>query len=162
MTENRMQVKPPSAFPFKKREELFDYIPFLLTRLANRWSLDQSEWLRESGLNGTMMRILAALSAFGDLTINQLTVTSVTEQSTTSRTIEQLVIEGKVERLVHPDDQRVRVVSLLPEGRRKLDEISPAVNANFERLIQGIDEEDLKTCINVLQQMVDNICVSKI
>ena len=157
-----MPKKTSSAFPFQKREELFAYIPFLFTRLANRWSLDQSDRLRESGLNGTMMRILEALSAFGNLTINQLTVTSVTEQSTTSRTIEQLVSEGKVERLIHPDDQRVRVVSLTQEGREKLKEISPAVNANYDRLVEGIDPEELESCIKVLQKMVDNICVSRI
>ena len=151
-----------SKFPFKTRESLRRYVPHLITRLANRWAADQSAALAELGWNATMMRILACLSAHKELTINELSVLSVTEQSTTSRTTENLVSAGLVSREISDSDQRVRTVFLTDLGTAKLQEISPLVNGLYDNLTKDIDPQDLETCIRVLQKMTDNICVTKI
>lgn len=151
-----------AKFPFKTRESLRRYVPHLITRLANRWAADQSEALAEVGWNSTMMRILSSLSAHKELTINQLSVLSVTEQSTTSRTTESLVSAGLVSREISDSDQRVRAVGLTDLGTAKLKEIGPLVNGLYDNLTRDIAPEDLETCIRVLQKMTDNICVTKI
>ncbi|RGP35919.1 MarR family winged helix-turn-helix transcriptional regulator [Pseudotabrizicola alkalilacus] len=151
-----------SKFPFRTRESLRRYVPHLITRLAHRWAADQNVALAELGWNSTMMRILASLSAHKELTINELAVLSVTEQSTTSRTTESLVTTGLVSREISDSDQRVRTVGLTELGTAKLNEIGPVVNDLYEKLIKDIDEEELETCIRVLQKMTANICVNKI
>ena len=109
-----------------------------------------------------MMRIMSSLSAYKELTINELAVLSVTEQSTTSRTIEALVTAGYVGREISDSDQRVRTVVLTELGKAKLKEIAPLVNALYNRLVEDLDEEELMICIRVLQKMTDKICLTKI
>ncbi len=109
-----------------------------------------------------MMRIMSSLSAYKELTINELSVLSVTEQSTTSRSIEILVTAGLVNREISDDDQRVRTAYLTELGKAKLKEIAPLVNGLHNKLIEDIDEEELEICIRVLQKMTDNICINKI
>lgn len=163
MTEqDRPKAKRRNRFPFRSRESLRQYAPYLITRLAHRWGADQSAALADLGWNGTMMRIMSSLSAHKELTINELAVLSVTEQSTTSRTIETLVTAGYVGREISDSDQRVRTVVLTELGKAKLKEIAPLVNALYDRLVEDVDEEELMICIRVLQKMTDKICLNKI
>ncbi len=143
--------------PFTSASDLSRYIPFLMTRLSNRWATNQNTALAELGLNGTMFRILASLSAYDHLTINQLSTLSVTEQSTTSRTVEQLVSSGHVERRADATDQRVRTVVLSQKGRRTLHRITPLISDLYRDLLRDIPPSDLETCITVLKRMADNI-----
>ena len=103
------------------------------------------------------MRVLSCLSAFDELTISELSVLSVTEQSTTSRTVEQLVETGFVERSISENDQRVRTVALTGKGERKVDALAPSINVLYRSLVEDIDEAELKTCIRVLQQILKKI-----
>jgi DNA-binding MarR family transcriptional regulator len=160
--KDRSRVKQRNRFPFKSREKLRRYVPYLITRLAHRWAADQNAALSKLGWNGTMMRIMSSLSAYKELTINELSVLSVTEQSTTSRSIEILVTAGLVNREISDDDQRVRTAYLTELGKAKLKEIAPLVNGLHNKLIEDIDEEELEICIRVLQKMTDNICINKI
>ncbi|PRD43629.1 MarR family transcriptional regulator [Phyllobacterium phragmitis] len=163
MTEKgRLKTKRRNSFPFKSRESLRRYVPHLITRLAHRWGADQNAALSELGWNGTMMRIMSSLSAHKELTINELSVLAVTEQSTTSRSIELLVTAGLVKREISDSDQRVRTVVLTKLGKAKLKEISPLINRLHAKLVEDIDEEELETCIRVLQKMTDKICINKI
>jgi DNA-binding MarR family transcriptional regulator len=143
--------------PFTSADDLSRYIPFLMTRLSNRWATNQNAALTELGLNGTMFRILASLSAYDQLTINQLSTLSVTEQSTTSRTVEQLVSSGHVDRLTDQNDQRVRTVILTEAGRKTLHNIAPLIRDLYRDLLRNIPPSDLETCITVLKRMADNI-----
>lgn len=152
------------SFPFKSREALKQYIPHLLTRLSHRWALDQRAALSDSdsALTPTMMRILASLSAHPKLTINQLSALSVSEQSTTSRIVEQLVLLGLVERTSSEADQRIRTVALTPQGETHLQEIAPIVKNLYGNLVANIKTEDLETCVRVLNEMTENICINKL
>ena len=52
--------------------------------------------MAEQGLSTSKMRTLAALAANGTLTVNELTVMAVSEQSTMSRTLDQLEYDGLI------------------------------------------------------------------
>ncbi|KIC39081.1 hypothetical protein RA27_17535 [Ruegeria sp. ANG-R] len=144
-------------FPFTSPDELGQYLPYLFTRLSNRWSADQNTALAENGLHGAKLRVLSSLSAFGELTINQLSILSVTEQSTTSRTVEQLVVAGLVERNILSTDQRIRTVNLTPTGKAALKELSPKVNELYLNMVKGVSRDDLDTCVRVLGTLLQNV-----
>lgn len=150
------------VFPFNSGDALQNFVPYLINRLASRLASDQSPSLLETGLSAPMMRIISALNAFGTLTINELTVLTITEQSTTSRAVHQLVEQGMVERKIEETDQRVRSVEITNLGRKKLKEIAPLINTNYERLVDGIAPDELSACIKAMRKMVDNICETKI
>lgn len=137
--------------------ELERYTPYLFSRLSNRWELDQNRALAPFGLNSTMLRILSVLSGVDSLTINELSIFAIAEQSTTSRTVNQMVEAGLVSRSVEEGDQRRRAVMLTEAGLARLREVDPLVRDNLARMIGGISRRDLDICNRVLAQMMHNI-----
>lgn len=148
--------------PFSSPKELEQYLPYLIARLAHRWRLNQDKKLAPLDIKGTNMRLLSCLSAFGELTIGELSILSVTEQSSASRAVEQLVVAGLVERNISKSDQRMRTVALSAKGAEKLSEIATVVNPLYGTLTDGIDKDDLQTCITVLQQILTQTRENKI
>lgn len=144
----------PVKLPFGSPAELERYLPYLIARLAHRWRLNQDKVLAPLEMRGTNMRMLSCLSAFGELTIGQLSVLTVTEQSSVSRVVEQLVVGDLVERHISKLDQRVRTVALTEKGVKKLAEVSTVINPLYGALTEGIDRTELQTCIKVLQQIL--------
>ena len=144
----------PVTLPFSSPDELEQYIPYLIARLAHRWRRNQDEKLAPLDIKGTNMRLLSCLSAFGELTIGELSILAVTEQSSVSRAVEQLVIAGLAERNISKLDQRVRTVVLSAQGTAKLDDVAQVINPLYGTLIDGVDQDDLQTCITVLQQIL--------
>lgn len=146
-------------FPFTTPEQLSQYLPYLMTRLSNRWQVKQDSDLRSLGIQGATMRIMSCLRAYKQLTVNEISVLSVTEQSTVSRLVEQLVTSGMAQREIDESDQRVRRVSLTSKGRKKLKETAPLVNRNYHNMIDDIDPAQLAVCVEVLQAMLKKIRV---
>ena len=66
------------------------------------------------------MRTLAVLSIMHGVTVNELSVYTVTEQSTMSRTLDALEAQGLVRREPGEADSRVREVYLTDEGPRRV------------------------------------------
>ncbi|WP_339760384.1 MarR family winged helix-turn-helix transcriptional regulator [uncultured Hoeflea sp.] len=155
MRKNLEDVK----FPFTAPEQLSQYLPYLITRLSNRWQVKQDSDLRSLGIQGATMRIMSCLRAYKQLTVNEISVLSVTEQSTVSRLVEQLVTSGMAQREIDESDQRVRRVSLTSKGRKKLRETAPVVNRNYHNMTDDIDPAQLAVCVEVLQAMLKKIRV---
>ena len=147
------------GFPFKTPEQLSQYLPYLMTRLTNRWQVKQDADLKNIGIQGATMRIISCLGAYKQLTVNEISVLAVTEQSTVSRLVEQLVTSGMAQREIDATDQRVRRVSLTAKGRKKLRETAPLVNANYQHMTADIDPAQLDVCVEVLQAMLKKIRV---
>lgn len=144
----------PVTLPFRSPAELEQYLPYLVARLAHRWRMNQDRVLAPLNLKGTNMRMLSCLSAFGELTIGELSVLAVTEQSSVSRAVEHLVCAGLVQRNVSARDQRVRTVVLSAKGVEKLAEVATVVNPLYQALTEEVDDTDLQTCIAVLQKIL--------
>src|SRR5258705_950594 len=67
--------------PPKTPEQLRNYLPYLINRLANRWNLDQNRDLSEHGLNNVVLRTLSILYTHKTLTVNELADLAVTKES---------------------------------------------------------------------------------
>jgi DNA-binding MarR family transcriptional regulator len=151
-SRTRLKSGPP-----RTKEQLRNYIPYLLNRLSNRWNLDQSRDLSEHGINNLILRTLAILYIYKTLTINEIAILAVTEQSTASRAIDSMVLSGWVKREIAKEDLRRRVVALTEEGEFLLKKIWPIIEKNYDRLVDGIDSGDIEVCARVLARMVENI-----
>lgn len=143
--------------PPRTRDQLQSYIPYLFNRLANRWNLDQNRDLSEHGINNVVFRTLSVLFIHRTLTVNEVAVLAVTEQSTASRMVETMVSSGLVKREIAEEDQRRRVVGLTSDGEALLRRVWPIMEKNHDRLTAGIDADDIEVCARVLAKMVDNI-----
>jgi DNA-binding MarR family transcriptional regulator len=103
------------------------------------------------------MRTLAILSISSALTINELAVYAVTEQSTMSRTLDALEEQGLIRRQARPDDLRVRDVTITEEGRAAFEKVWPMMYERFSQMFDGVDEEEYRTFTTTLHKLLQNI-----
>jgi DNA-binding MarR family transcriptional regulator len=151
-SKSRWRSGPP-----RTADQLQTYIPYLFNRLSNRWNLDQNRDLSEYGINNVVFRTLSVLFIYKALTVNEVAVLAVTEQSTASRIVDTMVSSGWVKREIAEEDQRRRLVALTADGEALLRRIWPIMETNYGKLIKGIDPDDIEVCARVLAKMVENI-----
>lgn len=143
--------------PFSTPDELNRYIPYLITRLSSRWSINQNRDLNELGISNVMVRILSVLFIFRTLTINEIAAIAVADQSVASRTIETMVTAGLVERRISETDLRRREIALTSSGKALLRRAWPSLASSYAQLVDGIDAEALTTTVETLARMIENV-----
>ena len=133
------------------------FAPYLLTRIVARWNADLAAELKEHDLNTIQMRTLAVLSLMSGATVNELSVYTVTEQSTMSRALDGMENDGLVRRRTREDDMRVREVHVTEKGREAFKEFWPDMYAAFAKMFAGISEAEYETLIRLLTRVLRNI-----
>lgn len=136
---------------------LNNFAPYLFNRIAARWNANLADELKGHELTTTKMRALAILSISSSLTINELAVYAVTEQSTMSRTLDALEEQGLIRRTPRPEDMRVRDVSITEEGRAAFERFWPVMYARFLQMFEGVEEEDYRAFVGTLHKVLTNI-----
>lgn len=133
------------------------FAPYLMNRVMGRYNTSLQVELAKMGLTTAKMRTLAVLVTRNGLMVNELSVYSVIEQSTMSRTLAAMEEEGLVRREDDDNDSRARRIYLTEKGRKTFDRLWPSISAAHERLFTGIDREQRDAFIGTLQQMLVNI-----
>ena len=155
-----VKKKPDSNAPSETELEargLWDFAPYLMNRITHRYNQSLQSAMAEQGLSIPKMRTVAALAASGPLTVNELTVIAVSEQSTMSRTLNQLEDDGLVARTASEKDSRVRVIQLTASGHKIYRRIWPKMHAAEESLFADLSPKQRKDFINTLTQILLNI-----
>jgi DNA-binding MarR family transcriptional regulator len=151
-SQTRQRSGPPTT-----PEQLRSYVPYLINRLSNRWNLDQNRDLSAHGINNVVLRTLSVLNIYKTLTVNEIAILAVTEQSTASRTIDAMVSAGWVKREIGEKDLRRREIALTKAGEALLKKVYPVIDRNYEALARGIDRSEVEICARVLARMIDNV-----
>ncbi|MET0171056.1 MAG: MarR family transcriptional regulator, partial [Agrobacterium vaccinii] len=103
------------------------------------------------------MRALAVLNVSTSLTINELSIFTVTEQSTMSRTVDALEEQGLIKRMPRPDDMRVRDVTITDEGRAMFEDVWPIMYDDLRRMFKDIDDDEYRVFLGTLHKILKNI-----
>jgi DNA-binding MarR family transcriptional regulator len=136
---------------------LWHFAPYLMNRIMGRYNADIQQELRPEGLTTAKMRTLAVLAVVPGLTINELSVYTVTEPSTMSRTLEAMEASGLVRRTGRASDGRVREIFLTEEGRAEFERVWPVMYDSYRRMFDGIPEGERAAFVGVLQRVLRNI-----
>lgn len=147
------QVGPPTMGEIG----LNHFAPYLMNRIIARWNANMADELREYDLTTAKMRTLAILSVSASLTINELSVFAVIEQSTMSRTLESLEDQGYIRRAPRPEDMRIRDVTITEEGRTAFARFWPIMYDSLLAMFDGIDEEEYRAFTGTLHKILVNI-----
>lgn len=131
--------------------------PYLMNRLMARWNANLAEELKALDITTAKMRTLAVLSVTSSVTINELSVFAVTEQSTMSRTLDSLEEQGYIRRQPRAEDMRIRDVSITEEGRSVFDQLWPTIYDRFLQMFDGIEEDEYRAFLATLHKMLHNI-----
>lgn len=133
------------------------FAPYLMNRLMARWNANLSEELREYDMTTAKMRALAVLCVSSSVTISELSVFAVTEQSTMSRTLDSLEQQGYIRRQPRVEDMRIRDVSITEEGRAAFEKVWPTMYDLFLQMFDGVDEAEYRGFISTLHKVLHNI-----
>lgn len=136
---------------------LNQFAPYLMNRVVARWNANLADELKALDMTTAKMRTLAILAVTPSVTINELSVFAVTEQSTMSRTLDSLEDQGYIRRQPRPDDMRVRDVTITEEGRAAFEKLWPTMYDSLVQMFHGIDEQEYKAFIAVLHRILHNI-----
>jgi DNA-binding MarR family transcriptional regulator len=133
------------------------FAPYLMNRLMARWNANMTDELRGYDMSTAKMRALAVLSVSRSVTINELSVFAVTEQSTMSRTLDSLEEQGYIRRQPRAEDMRIRDVSITEEGRAAFEKIWPTMYDLFLQMFDGVEEAEYRAFISTLHKVLHNI-----
>ena len=136
---------------------LQQFAPYLINSVSLSWSTHLAVALKAHDLTTTKMRALAILSISSPVTINELSLYALTEQSTMSRTLDALEEQGFVVRKPRPEDLRVRDVDITQAGRDAFARVWPTMYDLLLKMFEGVDNEEYKAFTATLQKMVLNI-----
>ena len=136
---------------------LQQFAPYLMNRIMGRYNASLRLDLRRQGLTVPQVRALAVLAVGDGMSINELSVFTVIEQSTMSRTLDALEAQGLVRREACQDDSRTRKIFLTESGREEFNRAWPAMHDAFEHMFEGIDDAEYTAFIGTLQKLLGNI-----
>jgi MarR family transcriptional regulator, transcriptional regulator for hemolysin len=105
----------------------------------------------------TKMRALAILSISSPVTINELSLYALTEQSTMSRTLDSLEEKGFILRRPRAEDLRVRDVEITQPGREAFAKVWPTMYETLLKIFEGVDNQEYKAFTATLHKMIQNI-----
>src|SRR5580692_6352740 len=136
---------------------LNNFASYLMNRIMARWNTNVAEELKDFDMTTTQMRALAVLSVSSSVTINELSVFAVTEQSTMSRTLDSLEEQGYIRRQPRPDDMRVRDVSITVKGRSAFEKVWPMLHRMLLQMFDDVAEDEYRNFLGTLQKVLRNI-----
>lgn len=148
---------PPRASETLGEIGLWHFAPYLMNRIMGRYNAELAARIKPLGLTTAQMRTLAVLAVVPGLTINELSVYAVTEQSTMSRTLEALERQGLVRRAERESDARVREIYLTEEGRAAFEAVWPEMHAAYDQMFAGIGDGERRAFVTTLQRVLTNV-----
>jgi MarR family transcriptional regulator for hemolysin len=136
---------------------LSQFAPYLINRIASRWNVNLVEALKEHNATTVRLRVLAVLSVSAGLTINELSVLAVTEQSTMSRTLDSMEEDGLILRQQLADDLRAKNVHLTEAGRAAFNNLWPVMYDQFKRMFDGVGDDEYQAFVSTLHKLLGNV-----
>ncbi len=128
-----------------------------MNRIMGRYNASLREEMAGLGLTTPKMRALAVLSVIDGPLIRELAVYAVAEQSTLSRALEALALDGLIRRETDPSDSRATRVYITDAGRTAFETLWPHMADAHARMFRGIPDEERRAFVGTLQKMLLNI-----
>ncbi|UAK25130.1 MarR family winged helix-turn-helix transcriptional regulator [Sphingomonas nostoxanthinifaciens] len=132
--------------------------PFYLIAHADfKYHEDMSLVLAKNGVTKSIYRLMTVLREGAPMSIGALAASALIKRSTASRIVERMLDQGLVATELNREDNRVTEVALTASGTALLARLTPVVNRQLKRAIEGVPETDLDALVRTLQQMVANL-----
>jgi DNA-binding MarR family transcriptional regulator len=146
--------------PDPKGEFLFDVPLYLLNLLVavNRIrDAQQEKLLRPLGLNVTRFRTLIVIWRLRACSMSELATMSASDRTSLTRTVDQLVSEGLVERAGEAGDRRKVRLLITPGGKAITRQAVALVDQEHARTLSAIPEETQRAMVRGLETMLVNL-----
>lgn len=132
------------------------FLGYRLYRTQRAVHRDLEEALAPFGISPAQWNALNQLERRGPLSQRQLAAAIQREPATITRSIDKLEKAGLVERHPDPNDRRANVISLTPAGTDLLSDVQQPVIESNERLLDGLNDEEIRMAIDLLDRVYAN------
>ena len=146
-------MDPTGEFPL----DLTSYVFHLFAVVARHREDRLEAELKSDGLNLSRHRALSVILAIEPCTMSELADYSAVDRTTLTRTVDQLVDGGLVERATPREDRRQVVLTLTHEGRRRCKRSLRAVFRVNRDLLGGLAEPDQRTFARALEAFLGRL-----
>jgi DNA-binding MarR family transcriptional regulator len=113
--------------------------------------------LRPLGLNVSRHRAISVIASFEPCTMGELSEFSCVDRTTMTRTVDQLVSDGWVERTASPSDRRQVLLVLTEQGRGVYREARGVIVRINKETAEGVTEEQRRAMIRAQRAMIGNL-----
>ena len=142
---------------YLSREPDSHLVPYLVSRTAGALNRAWHERLRVHGVTIARWQVLTILAEYDGARLGQLAEMSGSEQSTTTRVIDQMERDGLVERRSAPDDKRVVEVWLTRAGRAMFRRLLPDAQDLVDTALAGLDDATARVLMDALATITTNL-----
>jgi DNA-binding MarR family transcriptional regulator len=149
--------KVDQALPTLSAIGLANYPPYLMNRIMGRYNASIRTQMARLGLTIPKMRALAVLSVMDGLVIGRLAVHAIVEQSTLSRALDSLEVDGLVRRENDPGDSRATRIHITDAGRAAFASLWPHMAESWKAMFRGIGEDEQRAFVATLTKIHLNI-----
>jgi DNA-binding MarR family transcriptional regulator len=129
----------------------------LFHELASAGSEARRAFSLTTGTSERRRQLLPLLLEHGEVSHDALKRRLGVDGATVTRLVKQLESEAAVNRRLDPTDNRFTLVSLTESGKQMAVELHEARRQFQRRLLAGVNREDQKTVIRVLEQVRRNL-----
>lgn len=110
--------------------------------------------IHAADLTVTQFEVLEALSAHGPLSVGQVSEAIFGTPGNVPVVIGNLVRDGLVSRRRSPEDGRVSIVELTPEGRKRIEVVYPQVVESLDRDLEPLAGDEKHEVMHLLRKVL--------
>jgi MarR family transcriptional regulator, organic hydroperoxide resistance regulator len=142
-----------------KPSSLDDNIVYLCAQFSHHFNLlIRSEFQRHGiGITPEQLSILVFLWYRGAATQQDISVGLNRDKTTITRVLQNMIRSRIVTRAIHPEDNRARMISLTPKGKRLQDAALQVSGKLYTDMLSGVKEQELVVGTGVLQRLLRNV-----
>jgi len=144
---------PLPATPLGSTEGLLDAVVDQLHEMIGMMRCAGTGRMVRSGISMTHLHILWLLEHHGDLTMGRLAELVDVSLSNASGLIDRMEERGLVERIRVPDDRRIVIVRVSPEGEKIRDEIEAIKQDQMRSILGNLDIDQLTRLLGAVTDL---------
>ncbi len=149
---NFIAKTPAVLLPEEQIAEILELLRPLLRLSESRIKKQQSD-----GITPAMQRVLSHLQIQGDATVPALARTLGTGRQHVQRVVNELLALGLLERRENPAHKKSLLIALTDEGCDNLDRIEREKKGLLENMTEGLTDDDLQCCLEVMGQLIASL-----
>ena len=151
--ENAIRAAEGSSIMENKHNSLIGFLVYDAQRCIFR-SLETA--LKPYDITPGQWNLINQLERAGELSQKELAQIKRTEQATITRYLDTLERKGLIVRNKHKSDRRAHAISITDKARELIRVVQPATLDRANQLIEGIDQRELDTFVDVLARLKAN------
>lgn len=113
--------------------------------------------LHKYGVSKSIYRIMTVLRETDTASIGFIADAALIKRPTVSRILDRMLEQGLVTSQPNVEDNRITDVTLTPAGQEMLTKLTPIVNRQFLRAMEGVSNNDLSQLVRILQKIGRNL-----